>query len=116
MNLRRFGSKRVWIAVAVVVAIGLAAGIPSWQLQKQKDANEQAFVLSSFSQQVGQTDPATTQITKVTEGVYMASWINDDAVHAAWSIGGLWIEVYSQPMEQPQQPAEEPAAEPVAEE
>lgn len=84
----------------VVIIVGLAAGLPLGMLSRERNATEQAFVLQSFTQQIG-ANVQETQIVRVTEGVYMASWINDNAIHAAWSIGGLWVEVYSQELAPP---------------
>lgn len=111
----RFGRKKVVItiiAILLVVAIGILLGQLEEANQAAKDAKfvaEQTAVVQSFAQQTGVIDP-DAQIVKVTDGVYMASWVADNAVYAAWSIGGLWVQVYSQEI-----PAEE-SPEPVPEE
>lgn len=76
------------LIVLGIVALTAAIGYPWYLVTNIRKQQEQVAVLSSFESRFGKVD---LQRLARTKSVYIAYWKNDNKIHAALMVDGVWV-------------------------
>ncbi len=82
---------RVKVKIGIVlgiIALIVAIGYPWYLVTNIRKQQEQVAVLSSFESQFGKVD---LQRLARAKSLYIAYWKNDNKIHVALMIDGVWV-------------------------
>jgi hypothetical protein len=93
--------KRIlWVVVSLILVAVASSGWVFNTIQTRNNVREKELetLMSAFNLQYG-TDGITIKQLVSPKNVYVAAWTSKDGIaHVSWNIGGIWVTVYSAPI------------------
>lgn len=90
--------KTILITMAVIVLVAVSSSGWVYNIIHASRVNELTVLNNTFRQQYG-IEAVIKQIVSPKK-VYAVSWTADGYNNISWSIGGIWVKIYSVPIDE----------------